>query len=42
MRILNADGSEEPMCGNGIRCAAKYAIDKGLVSRDINPIRVES
>ena len=42
MRIFNADGSEEPMCGNGIRCAAKYAVEKGFVSRDINPIRIES
>ncbi|KKL74561.1 hypothetical protein LCGC14_2063650, partial [marine sediment metagenome] len=25
MRIFNADGSEAEMCGNGIRCVAKYA-----------------
>ena len=31
MRIINADGSEAEMCGNGIRCVAKYAYDKGLV-----------
>src|SRR5262245_41279799 len=24
MRVLNADGSEAEMCGNGIRCVAKY------------------
>ena len=24
MRIFNADGSEAEMCGNGIRCVAKY------------------
>ncbi len=24
MRIFNADGSEAQMCGNGIRCVAKY------------------
>ena len=27
MRIFNADGSEAMMCGNGIRCLAKYAAD---------------
>lgn len=27
MRIINADGSEAEMCGNGIRCFAKYAYD---------------
>ncbi len=30
MRIFNADGSEVEMCGNGIRCAAKYIWDKKL------------
>ena len=30
MRIFNADGSEAEMCGNGIRCLAKYAFEKGL------------
>lgn len=30
MRILNADGSEVEMCGNGIRCFAKYVWDRGL------------
>lgn len=29
MRIFNEDGSEAEMCGNGIRCFVKYAIDKG-------------
>ncbi|NLL94743.1 MAG: diaminopimelate epimerase [Thermoplasmatales archaeon] len=31
MRILNADGSEAEMCGNGIRCLAKHAYDTGAV-----------
>jgi diaminopimelate epimerase len=31
MIIINADGSYAAMCGNGIRCFAKYVYDKGLV-----------
>jgi len=38
MRMFNADGSEGQMCGNGIRCVAKYAYDHGLTRR--NPMRV--
>ena len=30
MRIFNADGSEGKMCGNGIRCVAKYLYDNGM------------
>lgn len=30
MRMFNADGSEGEMCGNGIRCMAKYMVDLGL------------
>ncbi len=33
MRMFNADGSESEMCGNGIRCVAKYAYDRGLVAK---------
>lgn len=33
MRMFNADGSEAEMCGNGVRCVAKYAFDHGLVDR---------
>jgi diaminopimelate epimerase len=29
MRMYNADGSEAEMCGNGIRCVAKYVYDRG-------------
>ena len=32
MRMFNSDGSESEMCGNGIRCVAKYAYDHGIVS----------
>ncbi|MGD0355794.1 MAG: diaminopimelate epimerase [Dehalococcoidia bacterium] len=31
MRIFNADGSEAQICGNGLRCFAKYAVDGKLV-----------
>jgi diaminopimelate epimerase len=33
MRMFNSDGSESEMCGNGIRCVAKYAFDHGIVSK---------
>ena len=33
MRIINADGTEAEMCGNGIRCLAKYAYDRGIVNK---------
>jgi diaminopimelate epimerase len=32
MRMFNSDGSESEMCGNGIRCVAKYGYDHGIVS----------
>jgi len=34
MRIFNADGTEAETCGNGIRCFALYAFQRGLVSRE--------
>ncbi|MEA2076095.1 MAG: diaminopimelate epimerase [Euryarchaeota archaeon] len=33
MRVFNADGSEAEMCGNGIRCFAKYVYEKGIVRK---------
>ncbi|ADL07780.1 diaminopimelate epimerase [Thermosediminibacter oceani DSM 16646] len=33
MRIINSDGSEADMCGNGIRCFARYAFSRGLVNK---------
>jgi diaminopimelate epimerase len=35
MRIFNADGSEVEMCGNGIRCLAKYIWDRNLSDKDV-------
>lgn len=34
MRVINPDGSEVEMCGNGIRCAALYARERKLVKTD--------
>lgn len=33
MEMYNADGSRAEMCGNGIRCVAKYVYDKGLTNK---------
>lgn len=33
MRMFNSDGSESEMCGNGIRCVAKYAYDHAIVTK---------
>ncbi len=40
MRMFNADGSEAEMCGNGIRCAAKYVHDHGIAPR--RSLRIET
>lgn len=40
MQMFNADGSEGEMCGNGIRCVAKYVFDHGLVPSE--QLRVET
>lgn len=41
MRIFNKDGSEGKMCGNGIRCVAKYLFDKGHC-KDPKSIKIET
>ena len=33
MRMYNADGSESEMCGNGLRCVAKYVHDHGIAKK---------
>jgi diaminopimelate epimerase len=33
MRIFNADGSEAEMCGNGIRCLAKFCFERGVAEK---------
>ena len=41
-RIFNPDGSEASMCGNGIRCVAKYAYEKGIVKKKRMKIQTNS
>ena len=31
--MFNADGSEAEMCGNGVRCVAKYVYDHGIAQK---------
>ena len=40
MDYWNADGSVAEMCGNGVRCVAKYVVDRGLVTGDV--VRVDT
>ena len=40
MQMFNADGSESEMCGNGLRCVAKYVFDHGICKRD--SLRIET
>ncbi len=40
MRMFNADGSEGKMCGNGVRCVAKYVYDNGISKN--NPLKIET
>ena len=42
MRIINADGSEAEMCGNGIRCFVKLALDRGIVDAPDGAMTVET
>ncbi|MCL2607447.1 MAG: diaminopimelate epimerase [Methanomassiliicoccaceae archaeon] len=39
MKVMNADGSEAEMCGNGIRCVAKHAYDLGIVKKERFDVR---
>jgi diaminopimelate epimerase len=40
MRMFNADGSESEMCGNGVRCVAKYVYDHGICRKE--SMRIET
>src|SRR5215218_4330463 len=40
MKMYNADGSESEMCGNGLRCVAKYVHDHGIARKE--RLRIET
>ena len=42
MQIFNADGSEDTMCGNGIRCTAKFVHDHGIIAPDVKHFAIET
>ena len=42
MRMFNADGSEAEMCGNGIRCLVKFAVEEGFLPADADNVSVET
>lgn len=42
MQLYNADGSKSKMCGNGIRCVAKYVYDHGLIPGERNYTDIET
>ncbi|MHB8105518.1 MAG: diaminopimelate epimerase, partial [Dehalococcoidales bacterium] len=42
MRTFDTDGSEAETCGNGIRCLARYVLEKGLISLDIAEMTIET
>ena len=42
MLYCNADGTTAEMCGNGVRCFAKYLVDHGLVPADQDEIAVQT
>ena len=42
MRIFNTDGSEAEACGNGLRCLARYVVEKELISAGIHHMLVET
>jgi diaminopimelate epimerase len=42
MRMFNNDGSEARMCGNGARCVARYAYERGLIGKDKTDFTLET
>ena len=42
MREFNPDGSEAEACGNGLRCVAKYAADRELISAETHQVLIET
>ena len=42
MRIINSDGTEAEMCGNGIRCVGKFVYEKKLVDENKKNLEIET
>jgi diaminopimelate epimerase len=42
MRTFDADGSEAETCGNGIRCVARYVLEKGLLNPAAEEVTIET
>ena len=42
MQLYNADGSKGTMCGNGIRCTAKFIYDHGIIPSDRTKTKIET
>ena len=42
MRMFNPDGSEAEMCGNGLRCLVRHAVERGLARPQDGRLRVET
>lgn len=42
MRIFNSDGSEAEMCGNGIRCLARYIFESGLITEKVTELTIQT
>ncbi|MDQ0285796.1 diaminopimelate epimerase [Desulfofundulus luciae] len=42
MQIINADGSEAEMCGNAIRCVAKYLYERGGINKEVMHIETRA
>ncbi len=40
MRIFNPDGSEPEMCGNGIRCFARFVYEEGIVQKRLLKLKL--
>jgi diaminopimelate epimerase len=42
LRTFDADGSEAETCGNGIRCLARYVLEKGIIRPDAGEVTIET
>src|SRR6266571_3329358 len=42
MRMFNPDGTEAEMCGNGIRCLAKFAVEEGIATPRDGALAIET